>query len=61
MITRLLSPKEVAALLGVSEVWVYQHANGTRRPTLPSVKLGRAVRFRVSDIEQFLGEQLRAA
>lgn len=51
--TRLLTPQEVATRLGVSERWVRDHA--TRRfPRIPAVKLGPLLRFRLSDIEDFL-------
>lgn len=52
---RLLTPQEVASRLGVSERWVRDHA--TRRfPRIPAVKLGPLLRFRSSDIENFLIE-----
>jgi excisionase family DNA binding protein len=52
---RLLTPQEVASRLGVSERWVRDHA--TRRfPRIPAVKLGPLLRFRLSDIEDFLNE-----
>ena len=51
---QLLSVKEVAAWLRISEAWVRAHANGERRPHLPSLKLGKSVRFRASDVEGFL-------
>jgi excisionase family DNA binding protein len=48
---KLLTVKEAAELLGVSEAgirkWVYQ-----RR--LPIVKVGRLVRVRVTDLEAFV-------
>jgi excisionase family DNA binding protein len=51
--TRLLTPQEVATRLGVSERWVRDHA--TRRlPRIAAVKLGPLLRFRLSDIEDFL-------
>jgi excisionase family DNA binding protein len=51
----LLTPQEVARRLGVSERWVRDHA--TRRfPRIPAVKLGPLLRFRSSDIENFLIE-----
>ena len=50
----LLTVEEVANLLGVSQAWVYQHSCGARRPSLPSVKLGRAVRFRIEAIQEFV-------
>jgi len=55
----LLSVEDVAALLGVSRAWVLAHAAGTRRPELPSVKLGRAVRFQVQQVEKFIKENTR--
>jgi len=55
---RLLSPKEVAEWLGVSVSWVLDHAS-RRRPLLRSVKLGKAVRFRRADVEEFIEECLR--
>lgn len=51
---RLLTAKQVAAWLGVSVCWVMQHASGHRRPFLPSVKLGRAVRFQRASVESFI-------
>jgi excisionase family DNA binding protein len=55
---RLLTPKEVAAILSVSTAWVLDHAS-RRRPHLPSVKLGKAVRFRATDLEQFIQDCVR--
>ena len=50
----LLTVEQVAGLLGVSTAWVYQHSCGARRPMLPSVKLGRAVRFRPESVQEFV-------
>lgn len=52
----LLSANDIAKLLGVSRAWVLAHANGRRRPELPSVKLGKLVRFKASSIEKFIQE-----
>jgi excisionase family DNA binding protein len=52
---RLLTPKEVADILAVSKAWVLDHSS-RRRPHLPSVKLGKAVRFRRADVEKFIQE-----
>jgi excisionase family DNA binding protein len=57
--SRLLTVEDVAAQLGVSEAWVYQHSCGARRPTLPSVKLGRAVRFRPESVDEFIHQMER--
>ena len=56
---RLLTPKEVAGWLGVSVAWVLDHGSGRRRPCLPSVKLGKAVRFRREDVAKFIEECCR--
>jgi predicted DNA-binding transcriptional regulator AlpA len=50
----LLTAREVARQLGVSVAWVLQHASGTRRPAVPSIKMGKAVRFRQMDIDTFV-------
>lgn len=55
---RLLTPREVAEILSVSVPWVLDHAS-RRRPILPSVKLGKAVRFRREQVEQFIEECAR--
>ena len=49
-----LTVEEVAAWLKVSPEWVRAHANGNRRPKIPSVKLGRFRRFDREQVEQFL-------
>jgi excisionase family DNA binding protein len=54
----LLTPKQVADWLGISVAWVLDHAT-RRRPRLTSVKLGKAVRFRREDVEQFIAECVR--
>jgi predicted DNA-binding transcriptional regulator AlpA len=53
---RLLGAKEVAHWLGVSRAWVFEHSNGRRRPFLPSVKLGKSVRYRPVDVDAFIIE-----
>lgn len=55
---RLLTPKDVADMLSMSVPWVLDHAS-RRRPILPSVKLGKAVRFRREEVEQFIQECAR--
>jgi len=52
---RLLTPQEVANRLGVSERWVRHHAT-QHSPRIRAVKLGPLLRFRLSDIEDFLIE-----
>jgi predicted DNA-binding transcriptional regulator AlpA len=53
---KLLGAKEVANWLGVSRAWVFEHSNGRRRPFLPSVKLGKSVRYRPVDVDAFIIE-----
>lgn len=47
----LLTPAQVAGRLNVPLSWVYRAA---REKTLPSVKVGRWVRFRPVDIDDFI-------
>lgn len=53
---KLLTTKEVAERLGISEaalaIW-----RSTGRVRLPFVRIGRAVRYRPSDIEEWLARQ----
>ncbi len=53
----LLTPQAVADRLGVSERWVRDHAT-RRNPRIRAVKLGPLLRFRWSDVEDFLSDQL---
>lgn len=50
---RLLSAGEVATWLGVSAGWVRDHAT-RKQPRLRAVKLGRLLRFRQQDVEEFI-------
>lgn len=54
---RLLTPRQVAQWLGLSDRWVRDHAT-RRMPRIPSVKLGAILRFRPADIEEFISTQL---
>ena len=53
---QLLSPREVAKRLRVSERWVRDHAT-RRSPKLPVVKLGSLLRFQQADVDAFLAGQ----
>jgi hypothetical protein len=55
---QLLTVEEVAKLLQVEPSWVHAHSNGSREPTIPSVKVGKYRRFRLVDIELFIEELL---
>jgi excisionase family DNA binding protein len=55
---RLLTVDEVAEILHVSTAWVYDHAD-RKRPVIPSVRLGKAVRFRPEDVEAFIERMTR--
>jgi excisionase family DNA binding protein len=52
----LLSAEEIGRLLAVPRSTVYEYARRRRDP-LPSIRLGRHLRFYRSDIEQWLAEQ----
>ena len=51
----LLTAREVAARLGVSERWLRDHAT-RRNPRIPAIKLGPLVRFRWADVQAFVAE-----
>jgi len=53
--TVLLNAQEVAQILRVPKSWIYSHLH-----ELPTIRLGRYVRFRRCEIERFL-EQLSGA
>ena len=57
---RLLTVNEVAEILQVPVSWVYEHTRGRSLDQLPYLKIGKYLRFRLPDIEQYL-EQLRRA
>lgn len=48
---RLVSVQELAEYLGVKVSWVYGR---TSAGTIPHVKVGRYVRFRIADVERWL-------
>ena len=52
----LLTSRQVAERLGVSERWVRDHAT-RRSPKIPVVKLGPLIRFCPYDIDAFLEGQ----
>jgi excisionase family DNA binding protein len=53
---KLLTVAEVAEWLSMKPSWVREHARKRRRPYLPCVDLGRVMRFRKADIEEFIQE-----
>jgi excisionase family DNA binding protein len=53
---KLLTPEQLAELLGVKLSWIYRHsARGCKPPEqrLPSVTVGKKLRFRPSEIESW--------
>jgi excisionase family DNA binding protein len=50
----LLTPRETAALLSVSERHLHTL---TKRDSLPCVRLGKCVRYLLSDIERWIAER----
>jgi excisionase family DNA binding protein len=59
-VMELMTIKEVARKLGVSENWIYSHLR-LRKPLVPHVRLGGHIRFREVDIERWIEEQVRNA
>ena len=57
----LMTVHEVAKMLAMSTAWVRQHSSGLRQPTIPSVKLGKSVRFRRQDVLEFIESMERGA
>lgn len=50
-VDRLVNVEEIAAVLGVPTSWVCMH---TAAGTIPHVRVGRYVRFRVGDVLDWL-------
>ena len=50
----LLSPKEAAALLAVTEDWLYRRRRAGLNPRYHRV--GNQIRYRTDDLEEFLEE-----
>jgi predicted DNA-binding transcriptional regulator AlpA len=53
---RLLTEREAAAFLNIGMATL-ANWRSTGRVVIPCVRLGRAVRYRVSDLEQFIAAQ----
>jgi excisionase family DNA binding protein len=51
----LLTVHEAAEILRVSPGWVRSHANRLQ-PRIPFVRIGKLLRFRLSDIEEFVSK-----
>jgi excisionase family DNA binding protein len=56
----LLTPEQVARRLRVSPRWVRDHAT-RRSPRIPAVDLGSRVRFRPSDVEEFIRQRIQGS
>jgi excisionase family DNA binding protein len=54
MTRRMLTVKQVAQRLGVSEGFVYDHSSGGRDPRIPHFKLGGVVRFDSDLLVEFI-------
>ena len=50
----MLTAHDVAERLRVSDAWVFDHASGRRRPVIPCVRIGKTVRFREDELEEWL-------
>jgi excisionase family DNA binding protein len=56
-LSELLSPKQVAKLLQMSERWVRQQAS---QGHMPCVRLGKMLRFRPDDLQEYIRRNHRA-
>lgn len=54
---QLLTPEQVAALLGVTRLFVVRQS---RAGKIPALKLGKCYRYRASSIDAWLREQEQA-
>ncbi len=54
---RLLTVREVAELLKVPTSWVYGHTRRRTPDRLPHLRLGKYLRFRESDLLDWLNHQ----
>ncbi len=57
---KLLRPSEVAEQLGVSAAWVRDHAT-RKQPRIPVVRVGKLLRFRQVDVNEFIAACLSMA
>lgn len=58
--SRLLRVEEVASLLNVPRKWVYRRVGLKAPDGLPHVKIGRYLRFRESDVRDYVDSLRRA-
>ena len=54
MTRKMLTVKQVAERIGVSEGFVYDHSSGGKDPRIPHFKLGGVVRFDSDLLEEFI-------
>lgn len=57
-VERLLTPEDVAALLGTTRLFVIRQ---TRLGKIPAIKLGKVWRFRLSTLQLWLTQQEQRA
>jgi len=55
MDNRLVGQKEVAQLIGMSQAWLEQ--SRFKGKGIPYIKIGRAVRYRMSEVVKWIAEQ----
>lgn len=56
MSRQLVGVAQAAKHLGMSKKWVYDHAS-RKHPRVPSIRMGRSLRFDLSDLDRFVDEQ----
>jgi excisionase family DNA binding protein len=56
MIEKLLTIEEVAEITGIAVKTIYTRGSGTK--TLPRIKLGGALRFRESDVRDWINRHV---
>ena len=57
MADKLLGVKELADILGVKKSWIYQRSRLKGPGTIPRLKLGKYLRFRLNEVMEWIQAQ----
>jgi len=60
MADKLLGVKELADILGVKKSWIYQRSRLKGPGTIPRLKLGKYLRFRLDEVMEWIRAQNEA-
>ncbi len=54
---KLLTPDELAKILSVPKSWIYTQTRQTGPDSIPRLKLGKYLRFKINDVMEWLQKQ----